>query len=239
MSKRINKYLSEIGYCSRREADRLINDKRITINDNVPELGTKISSDDIVKVDGIVVSDTNEVVYLAFNKPKGITSTTNQKDPTNVIDYINYPLRIFHIGRLDKDSEGLLLMTNDGDIVNKILRSKNQHEKEYIVTVNKKITKEFIKNMSQGVPILNAVTKPCKTEQINANTFSIILTEGLNRQIRRMCNHFDYKVIKLKRIRIMNIRLDVSEGEYRDLTKRELEELFELIKDSSKTEEAS
>ncbi len=239
MSKRINKYLSEIGYCSRREADRLINEKRITINDIVPDLGTKILSTDIVKVDGKIVNKDNEFVYLAFNKPIGVTSTTDQSDPTNVIDYINYPKRIFHIGRLDKDSEGLLLLTNDGDIVNKILRANNQHDKEYIVTVDKKITQEFLNNMAKGVPILDTVTKPCDIIEINSNTFKIILTEGLNRQIRRMCTYFDYNVVKLKRVRIMNIKLDVSLGEYRNLTQKELKELFQLLKDSSKTEEAS
>lgn len=239
MAKRINKYLSEIGYCSRREADRLIDAKRILINDQLPELGTKIYDGDIVKVDGTIVSDDNTFVYLILNKPKGITSTTDQTDPTNIIDFMNYPKRIFHIGRLDKDSEGLILMTNDGDIVNKILRSNNQHEKEYIVTVDKKVTKQFIQGMSKGVPILDTVTRPCKVDQINVNTFRITLTEGLNRQIRRMCTYFDYTVKKLKRVRIMHIKLDIPLGEYRELTKLELEELFSNLKYSSKTEEAS
>lgn len=239
MSIRLNKYLSEIGYCSRREADRLIAADRVTINNEVPELGTKVNSNDVVRVDGKVVSGSNAFVYIALNKPKGITSTTDQTDSTNIIDFMKYPKRIFHIGRLDKDSEGLILMTNDGDIVNKILRSNNDHEKEYIVTCDKKITKEFIRNMANGVPILDTVTKKCRVEQINVNTFRIVLTEGLNRQIRRMCTHFGYTVKKLKRVRIMNIKLDLPVGEYRELTQTEQNELFRLVKYSIKTEEAS
>ncbi len=239
MGKRINKYLSELGYCSRREADRLIAANRVTINYELPELGTKIYEGDIVRVDGKVVDTTNEFVYLILNKPKGITSTTDQSDKTNIIDFMNYPKRIFHVGRLDKDSEGLIIMTNDGDIVNKILRSNNDHEKEYIVTVDKKVTKEFIRNMAKGVPILDTITKPCRVEQINVNTFRIILTEGLNRQIRRMCTHFGYQVTKLKRIRIMNLRLDIAKGEYRELTKEERNVLFKQLKYSIMTEEAS
>ncbi|SRR5690606_33084979 len=238
--KRINKYLSEIGFCSRREADKLIEQNRVTINGKVPEKGTKVASGDEVCVDGKLVSDTKQKnVYLAFHKPVGIECTTNQSVKNNIIDFINYPVRIFPVGRLDKDSEGLILMTNDGDIVNKILRARNHHEKEYIVTVNKAITERFIKRMSNGIPILDTVTKKCKVEQISKYVFRIILTQGLNRQIRRMCEYLDYEVVALKRIRIVNISLDVPVGKYRELTAAELKELNRLIDPSSNTEEAS
>ncbi len=234
---RINKYLSEVGYCSRRAADKLIEQKRVTINGVVPEMGTKIKEGDEVHVDGKLISNSNEKnVYIAFNKPVGIVCTTDsgvEKD--NIIDYIGYPTRIFPIGRLDKPSEGLIFLTNDGDIVNKILRARNNHEKEYIVTVNKPITKEFIEGMSNGVPILDTVTKKCLVEQIGKDRFKIILTQGLNRQIRRMAEHFHYKVTKLKRVRIMNITLDVGVGKWRDLTKNELKEIGRLVEDSAKT----
>lgn len=237
---RINKFLSESGYCSRREADKLIEQGRVTINGQIPEMGTKVGPNDEVRVNGQLINEKKDgFVYLLFNKPIGIECTTNQSIKNNVVDYINYPERVFPIGRLDKASEGLLLMTNDGDIVNKILRARNNHEKEYIVTVNKPITERFIKRMASGVPILETVTRKCKVEQISKFTFRIILTQGLNRQIRRMCEYLDYEVAALKRIRIINISLDVPAGKYRELTKKELDKLNELIEPSSKTEEAS
>lgn len=233
---RINKYLSEVGYCSRRKADQLIEEGRVTINGEVPPMGTKVMPDDEVRVNGKLIGERKKpYVYLALNKPRGIECTTNTSVNHNIVDFVNYPERIFPIGRLDKDSEGLILMTNDGDIVNKILRSKNDNEKEYLVTVNKPITDRFLKRMSNGVPILDTVTKPCKIERISNTTFKIYLTQGLNRQIRRMCEFFNYEVESLKRIRVMNIRLDVPLGEYRKLTKEELTELRKLLKDSSKT----
>lgn len=234
---RINKFLSEAGYCSRRAADKLIDQGRVTINGVVPEMGTKIAPDDEVRVDGKLISESQEKpVYIAFNKPIGIVCTTDTKvEKDNIIDYINYPTRIFPIGRLDKPSEGLIFLTNDGDIVNKILRARNNHEKEYLVTVNKPITKEFIQKMSNGVPILDTITRNCQVEQVSKFIFKIILTQGLNRQIRRMCEYLDYEVTKLKRVRIMNISLDVSVGKWRDLTKEELKEINLLVSDSSKT----
>ncbi|WP_286912073.1 23S rRNA pseudouridine(2604) synthase RluF [Flavobacterium sp. UBA4197] len=238
--KRLNKFLSETGFCSRREADRLIEEGRVTINGIVPEMGTKVTPDDEVRVDGKLIREkTEKPVYLAFNKPAGIECTTNQDVRNNIVDYINYPKRIFPIGRLDKASEGLIFMTDDGDIVNKILRARNNHEKEYVVTVNKPITDRFIQRMGNGIPILDTVTKKCKVEQISKFVFRIILTQGLNRQIRRMCEYLDYEVTALKRIRIINISLDVQVGRYRDLTDAEIKTLNELIAPSSKTEEAS
>ena len=233
---RINKYLSEVGYCSRRAADKLIDAGRVTINGKVPEMGTKISIEDEVRVDGKLISKSKEnPVYIAFNKPIGIVCTTDTKvEKDNIIDYINYPTRIFPIGRLDKPSEGLIFLTNDGDIVNKILRARNNHEKEYIVTVNKPITNDFIKKMSNGVPILDTVTRKCKVTQLNKNQFKIILTQGLNRQIRRMSEFLDYRVVKLKRIRIMNVSLDIPVGKWRDLNSKELKEINRLVIDSSK-----
>ncbi len=237
---RINKYLSETGFCSRREADRLIEQGRVTINGKVPEMGTKVAHGDKVCVNGVLVEDKKQKhIYLAFNKPAGIECTTNQKIKDNIVDYINYPERIFPIGRLDKASEGLIFMTSDGDIVNKILRARNNHEKEYIVTVNKPITDRFIDRMANGIPILETITKKCKVEQISKYVFRIILTQGLNRQIRRMCEYLDYEVTALKRTRIINISLDVQEGKYRHLTDKEITELNQLIAPSSKTEEAS
>ncbi len=234
---RINKYLSEVGYCSRRVADKLLEAGRITINGKIPKLGTKISTNDIVKVDGKLISKPKKTnVYLAFNKPVGIVCTTDTRvEKNNIIDYINYPERIFPIGRLDKPSEGLIFLTNDGDIVNKILRARNNHEKEYVVSVNKPITSDFIRKMQNGIPILNTITRKCLVEKINKNTFKIILTQGLNRQIRRMCEYLDYRVTKLKRVRIMNVKLDIPIGSYRNLTKSELTEINRLVKDSSKT----
>ncbi|WP_163399053.1 23S rRNA pseudouridine(2604) synthase RluF [Flavobacterium fluviatile] len=238
--KRLNKFIGETGYCSRREADKLIEEGRVTINGAVPEMGTKVSPDDEVRIDGKLIVEKNEkMIYLAFNKPVGIECTTNLEVKNNIVDYINYPKRIFPIGRLDKASEGLIFMTNDGDIVNKILRARNNHEKEYTVTVNKPITDRFIQRMGNGVPILDTVTKKCKVEQISKYTFKIILTQGLNRQIRRMSEYLGYEVTALKRIRIINISLDVPVGRYRDLTDAEIKELNQLIEPSSKTEEAS
>lgn len=234
---RINKYLSEQGFCSRRAADKLIEQERVTINGKVPEMGTKVMPDDQVAVDGEAISKKKEKpVYLAFNKPVGIVCTTDTRvEKDNIIDFINYPTRIFPIGRLDKMSEGLIFLTNDGDIVNKILRSRNNHGKEYIVTVNRSIDDRFIQRMSSGIPILDTVTKECEVEQIGRKTFRIVLTQGLNRQIRRMCEYLDYRVTKLKRVRIMNVTLDIPHGTYRDLTKEELQELDRLTSQSSKT----
>jgi len=236
---RINKFLSESGYCSRREADKLIEQGRVTINGKIPEMGTKVSPNDEIRVNGKRISKKNKPIYLAFYKPVGIECTTNQAVKNNIIDYINYPERIFPIGRLDKASEGLIFLTNDGDIVNKILRARNNHEKEYIVTVNKPITERFITQMSNGIPILDTITKKCKVEALSKNVFKITLTQGLNRQIRRMCEYLGYEVTALKRIRIINIKLDVPIGKHRLLTENEIEQLNNLIGNSSKTEEAS
>ncbi|WP_081208908.1 23S rRNA pseudouridine(2604) synthase RluF [Salegentibacter sediminis] len=240
---RINKYLSEVGYCSRREADKLIDQGRITLNGKVPEMGTKIATGDEVRVDGQLISAKEKKepnVYLAFNKPVGIVCTTDTRvEKDNIIDFINYPKRIFPIGRLDKPSEGLIFLTNDGDIVNKILRARNNHEKEYIVTVNRPITDDFIKRMSNGVPILNTITKKSEVEKLGKYEFRIVLTQGLNRQIRRMCEFLGYEVTSLKRIRIMNVSLDLPVGQWRDLTREELETINKMVDDSIKTEEAS
>ena len=236
-STRINKYLSEIGFCSRRAADKLIVESRVTINGLVPEMGTKIYPDDVIRVDGKIVSTPKEShIYIAFNKPIGIVCTTDTKaEKNNIIDYIKHPKRIFPIGRLDKASEGLILLTSDGDIVNKILRAKNNHEKEYLVTVNKEINADFLKRMSNGIPILDTITRKCEVVQLDRNRFKIILTQGLNRQIRRMCEYLDYKVVKLKRVRIMNIRLNTPMGKWRYLTDDELIEITHLVSDSAKT----
>lgn len=234
---RINKYLSEAGYCSRRAADKLIQQKRVTINGQLPEMGTKVSNEDEIRVDGKLISEPKEdFVYIAFNKPIGIVCTTDTRvEKDNIIDYINYPKRIFPIGRLDKPSEGLIFLTNDGDIVNKILRARNGHEKEYIVGVNKPLTDNFLNRMRNGIPILDTLTKKCEVEKIDSHTFKIVLTQGLNRQIRRMCEFLDYRVRSLKRIRIMNISLDVPVGEWRYLTQQELDEINELSAVSKKT----
>jgi len=233
---RLNKYLSEVGYCSRRAADKLIDEGRVTINGSVPELGTKVKPDDIVHVDGKQITNSKtESVYLAFNKPIGIVCTTDTRvEKDNIIDFINYPKRIFPVGRLDKPSEGLILLTDDGDIVNKILRASNNHEKEYIVTVDKLISQTFIERMSNGIPILDTVTRKCEVYKISSNVFRIILTQGLNRQIRRMCEYLNYNVTSLKRVRIMNIKLDMPIGEYRELTEVEFKTLIRLIEESTK-----
>jgi len=233
---RINKYLSEVGFCSRRAADKLVEQGRVTINGIVPEVGTKVASGDDVRVDDkpLVKSD-EKPVYIAFNKPVGIVCTTDiSLEKNNIIDYINYPKRIFPIGRLDKPSEGLIFLTNDGDIVNKILRARNHHEKEYLVSVNRPITRIFLEEMANGVPILDTVTRPCVIEQKGRFEFKIILTQGLNRQIRRMCEYLGYEVLALQRTRIMNIQLDVPVGEYRDLTAAELAEINRMTEASTK-----
>ncbi|MBN2263823.1 MAG: 23S rRNA pseudouridine(2604) synthase RluF [Prolixibacteraceae bacterium] len=236
-SVRINKYLSETGFCSRRAADQLIEQGRVTINGIKPEMGTKIQAGDVVMVDGECISAPKEQpVYIAFNKPVGIVCTTDvENEKNNIIDYINHPKRIFPIGRLDKQSEGLIFLTSDGDIVNKILRAGNNHEKEYIVRVNKPLNASFIKQMSNGIPILGTITRKCQVEQTGKNEFKIILTEGLNRQIRRMCQFLDYEVLKLKRVRIMNVNLDIKPGKWRNLTQKEMEEINRLVANSKKT----
>ena len=224
---RLNRFLSDAGFCSRREADRLIEAGRVTVDGTKAELGTRVRTGQVVKVGSKVVRQNDRMVLIAFNKPRGIVCTTDRvREKNNIIDYIHYPERIYPIGRLDKDSEGLILLTNDGTIVNHILKASQYHEKEYIVRVNKKITDEFIQGMSKGVPILDTVTRPCTLRRIDDYTFSIILTQGLNRQIRYMCRHFDYHVTKLKRVRIMNIRLgSLPVGKWRDVTAEELEQL--------------
>ena len=230
MGIRINKYLSQFGFTSRREADKLILDGRVTVNNKIIQPGYKVQEDEIVKVDGEKIkSNFKKNIYMAFNKPKGIVCTTDtEKEENNIIDYINYNKRIFPIGRLDKLSEGLILLTNDGDIVNKILRSRYKHEKEYLVTVNKKISKDFLKKLENGVPILNTTTRKCETTFINDFQFKIILTQGLNRQIRRMCEYFDFRVKKLERIRIINIELDGPLGKWRYLSQEQIKFLKNL-----------
>ncbi|CAH0287389.1 23S rRNA pseudouridine(2604) synthase [Peribacillus sp. Bi96] len=224
---RINKYISESGITSRRGADKWIAEGRVTINGTVAELGSQAEPGDDVRVDGKPIKVEQQNVYIALNKPIGITSTTEKHIKGNIVDFVNHPLRIFHIGRLDKDSSGLILLTNDGDIVNEILRAENKHEKEYIVTVDKPLTASFIQDMSTGVEILDTKTLPCKVKQLNKYTFNITLMQGLNRQIRRMCSALGYEVRDLHRIRIMNIHLDgLALGQWRDLTKDELTELF-------------
>jgi len=238
MATRINKYLSEVGYCSRRVADRLVEEGKVTINGKITEIGAKVEDGDKVQVEGQKIEKSKEQknIYLAFNKPPGIVCTTDREvESDNIIDFIKYPKRIFPIGRLDKPSEGLIFLTNDGDIVNKILRARNNHEKEYIVSVNRPIDKKFIQTMSNGVEILETVTRNCFVKQLGSKKFKIILTQGLNRQIRRMCESLGYKVVSLRRVRIMNIKLDVPTGKYRNFTKEELLELKKLLGNSSKT----
>ena len=236
----VNKFISSTGFCSRRAADKLLDEGRVKINGVLAKKGNRVEAGDLVTVDGNPIESQTELVYLLLNKPVGITCTTDLKDKDNIIDFINYPSRIFPVGRLDKPSQGLIIMTNDGDIVNKILRAGNAHEKEYIVTVTKPITNQFIKGMSNGVPILGTMTKKCSVKKINANNFSIILTEGMNRQIRRMCEYYDYKVSRLKRTRIMHLSLKgIANGKWRHLTDEEVKQLKQAVQYSSKTEEAS
>ena len=243
-SVRLNKYLSEAGVCSRREADRLIESGKVTVDGVTAQMGMRVTAGQIVKVGKKTVSKQDEMIVLAVNKPKGIVCTEDQRERDSIVRFLNYPVRVTYAGRLDKDSRGLLLMTNNGDIINQMMRAANRHEKEYFVTVNKpvdereykvtvdkEITEQFIKKMSEGVPILDTVTRPCTVKKIGKYTFSIILTQGLNRQIRRMCAAFGYEVKDLVRIRIMNIRLgSLKEGAYRKLTDEELEELYEMLK---------
>lgn len=231
---RINKYLSEAGVCSRREADRALEAGQIRIGDRVAALGDWVTSGDVVYYRGKPVKKETERILIAFHKPRGVVCTTSKKEGVNIVDYIGYPKRIYPVGRLDKDSTGLILLTNDGDIVNKMMRAGNRHEKEYVVTLDREITNDFIMQMSNGVPILDTVTRPCKVRQSGAREFHIILTQGLNRQIRRMCEALGYHVQTLKRLRIMNIRLgDLKEGTYRDVTQTEWRELQRLIRHSS------
>lgn len=240
--KRLNKYISDTGLCSRREADKLIEQKRVTVNNKPPELGTKIGAGDIVKVDGKVVGavakDKSDRVYIVYNKPIGITCTTERHVKGNIIDAIRHKARIFPVGRLDKPSEGLIILTSDGDIVNKILRAENAHDKEYEVTVNQPISERFVKRMARGVPILGTVTKPCVVKPTGKNKFTIILTQGLNRQIRRMCEFLGYEVTKLKRTRIMHLELgSLKPGQWRNLTAQELKTMQNAVRSSTKTAE--
>lgn len=236
---RVNKYLSEVGHCSRRAADKLLELGRITINGAVPELGTKVMPGDVVAVDGQTVGQPvakEDHVYIAYHKPVGIVCTTDRKrEKDNIIDAIGHERRIFPVGRLDKPSEGLIFLTSDGDIVNKVLRARNHHEKEYHVTVDRPIRGSFLEDMAGGVPILGTVTRRCEVEQTGPRHFRIVLTQGLNRQIRRMCEHLGYNVVRLKRVRIMHIHLDLARGEWRDFTAEELAELQSLVGESKKT----
>lgn len=237
---RLNKFISETGFCSRRMADKMIDEGRVKVNGKIPELGTQVSTTDTIEINGNPLKPKDELVYLAFNKPVGITCTTEHKIKGNIIDFINYPKRIFPIGRLDKPSQGLIFLTNDGDIVNKILRSGNNHEKEYIVTVDKPISTDFIKDMSNGIAILDTITKKCFVKKESKYVFRIVLTEGLNRQIRRMCECLGYDVVRLERLRIMNVSIDrLPIGKWRYLTQNELVGINDLISDSIKTENAS
>jgi 23S rRNA pseudouridine2604 synthase len=237
---RINKFISETGFCSRREADRLVEQGKVTLNGKVAVLGDKASTEDDVRVNGKPLKSKKPAVYIAFNKPVGITCTTERNIKGNIIDYIRHKERIFPIGRLDKPSEGLIFLTSDGDIVNKILRAGNNHEKEYVVTVNKPVTEEFLRKMSSGVPILGTVTRKCAVRKDGTHVFTIVLTQGLNRQIRRMCEFLGYQVTKLRRVRIMNVTLEnLPIGKWRDLTETEMEQINAAIADSVKTEEGS
>ncbi|NOI26083.1 23S rRNA pseudouridine(2604) synthase RluF [Vibrio mediterranei] len=238
--KRLNKYISETGFCSRREADKLIEQQRVTINGKIPEMGTKVLSGDNVEIDGKPVRSKEKPVYIALNKPTGITCTTERDVPGNIVDFVGHHKRIFPIGRLDKPSDGLIFLTNDGDIVNKILRAGNNHEKEYVVRVDKPVTRDFLKKMGSGVAILDTVTLPCRVEQETKFSFRITLTQGLNRQIRRMCEALGFEVLKLRRVRIMNISIDgIPNGKWRYLTDQEVAEIHRLCEGSVSTEEAS
>ncbi|MCD8044583.1 MAG: 23S rRNA pseudouridine(2604) synthase RluF [Tannerellaceae bacterium] len=236
MEYRLNKYISSSGLCSRREADRFIEEGKVTINGKRATIGMRVLPGQKVKVNGQLIVNDIEPVYIAFNKPVGVVSTTDPQDKNNIVSFISHEQRIFPIGRLDKDSQGLILLTNDGDIVNKILRAGNNHKKEYLVRVNKPITKEFLTRMAEGVPILDRVTRRCEIVEINPYTFQISLIQGLNRQIRRMCEYFDYEVLKLERIQIMNIKLgNLGQGNWRNLTETELKGLFDMLEESEKT----
>ena len=228
---RINKYLSSIGFCSRREADRLLEQGKVKIDGETAQVGQRVMPEQEVTVNGIPVKDKPREIIIAFNKPKGIVCTSSKKEKNNIVDYLHFPTRIYPVGRLDKDSTGLILLTNDGELTDCILRGKNNHEKEYLVTVQKPLRAEIIHAMEQGVPILDTMTRPCRIIQIDSHTFRIILTQGLNRQIRRMCEYFGYKVITLKRVRVMNIHLgDLNEGTWREITGKELAELKDALK---------
>lgn len=227
---RLNKYLSDSGYCSRREADRLVEQGKVLIDGQVATLGQKVLKGQKIVVNGKPLKREEERILIAFNKPRGIVCTTSKQEKDNIVDYLNFDKRIYPVGRLDKDSEGLILLTNKGDIVDKILRGSNYHEKEYVVTVNKKITKDFIEGMQAGVPILDTVTRPCTLYPLNDRTFRIIISQGLNRQIRRMCEYFGYRVQTLKRVRIMNIQLNhLKAGQYRNVSNAEWKQLNELL----------
>jgi 23S rRNA pseudouridine2604 synthase len=239
-TKRLNKFISETGFCSRREADKYIESGKVTINGFKAEVGTQVCEDDVVKVNGRPLKEKPKAVYIAYNKPVGVTCTTERKIQSNIIRAINYPERIFPIGRLDRPSEGLIFLTNEGDIVNKILRAGNNHEKEYVVKVDKSINSTFVQKMSNGIPILGTVTKKCTVKQISKDTFSMILTQGLNRQIRRMCEYLGYEVITLQRTRIMNVTLKgLSVGKWRHLTDTEMQQINGSVESSGKTEEHS
>ena len=227
---RINKYLSSIGYCSRREADRLLEQGKIQVDGHTAFVGERITKEQYITVNGIPVGEKPREIVIAFNKPKGIVCTSSVKEKNNIVDYLHFPTRIYPVGRLDKDSTGLILLTNDGELTDRILRGKNNHEKEYL-TVQKPLRPEIVRAMEQGVPILDTMTRPCQIIQIDSHTFRIILTQGLNRQIRRMCEYFGYKVITLKRVRVMNIHLgELKEGTWREITGNELEELKNALK---------
>lgn len=235
MEYRLNKYISGSGHCSRREADKFIEKGVVTINGKKAQIGMRVFPGQKVRVNGTLIEHDVEPVYIAFNKPVGIVSTTDEAEGDNIVNYIRHEKRIFPIGRLDKDSQGLILLTNNGDIVNKILRAGNNHAKTYVVTVDRPITPDFLEGMSKGVPILGIVTRRCELKQINPYTFEITMVQGLNRQIRRMCDFFNYEVLKLERIKIMNINLGkLGQGNWRDLTHTELDELFTLLEKSDK-----
>lgn len=236
----LNKFISSTGICSRRDAEKFIQAGRVCINKNVAQLGNRVFDGDKVTLDGRLLAAKPQTLYIALNKPIGIVCTTDSKEKKNIVKFVGHPQRLFPIGRLDKPSEGLIFLTNDGDIVNKILRAGNNHEKEYIVSVDKPITDDFIKKMSNGIPILGTVTKKCTVVKVSETTFKIILVQGLNRQIRRMCEYLSYEVTKLKRTRIMNVALNnLKTGDWRELTSKEMEEINRLLAASSKTEEAS
>ena len=239
-SIRLNKAISDTGFCSRRGADKIIEEGRVVLNGKVGVLGDRVTQDDEIVIDGKTLQRVTKLIYLAFNKPTGITCTTDREIEGNIIDFINHPERIFPIGRLDKPSEGLIFLTNDGDIVNKILRAGNNHEKEYAVMVHKPITEDFLYQMSNGIPILDTITQKCFVEQESEFVFKIILKQGLNRQIRRMCDYLGYKVYRLKRLRIMNVHLDgIAPGKWRNLSEQEVFDIQKLVANSTKTEEGS